>query len=175
MKNIPRSILIVTSVVFLLAILIGINYNAEIDPETCYNLELNRSKSAQEIEKRQFLTLIMFQQTGIVVTLSLLPIGISMFHNRDAYSKHKTRFFIAYKKGENDESNTLSDRLLANYPNLTLHDITLCEMLCKKLSSKQIAFQLNIFPTSVNTARYRLRKKMGVPSEIELTAFLRRV
>ena len=175
MKNIPRSILIFITVVFLLAILIGINNSAEIDSETWFNIELNRSKSAQEMGKRQLLTLIMFQQTGIVLILSLLPIGISIFHNRETFSKHKTRFSIAFKKKGNDESKTLSDRLLANYPNLTPHDLTLCEMLYERLSSKQISVQLNISPSSVNTARYRLRKKMGVPSKIELTAFLRRL
>ncbi len=66
-------------------------------------------------------------------------------------------------------------RLLQIHPNLTPHDLTLCTLLRQNYSSKEIAEELNITPGSVNTARYRLRKKLVMERETDLIMYLRKI
>ena len=58
--------------------------------------------------------------------------------------------------------------LKTKYPKLTPNDLKLCTYLRLNLSSKEIAPLLNISVRSVEISRYRLRKKMGLPTEINL-------
>jgi DNA-binding CsgD family transcriptional regulator len=66
-----------------------------------------------------------------------------------------------------------SARLLLAHPGLTPYEIKLCTLLWKNHSSKEIAGALNITIGSVNTARYRLRKKLTLPREIDLIIYLK--
>ena len=66
-------------------------------------------------------------------------------------------------------------RLLQIHSNLTPHDLTLCTLLRENYSSKEIAEELNITPGSVNTARYRLRKKLSMKREADLIMYLRKI
>lgn len=52
--------------------------------------------------------------------------------------------------------------LKAKFPALTSHELRICCLLKINLTSKEIGSFLNITPASVNTARYRLRKKLGI-------------
>lgn len=63
-------------------------------------------------------------------------------------------------------------RLHETYPQLTQADIRLCCYIKMGLSSKEIAPLINISFKSVEMARYRLRKKINLPSETSLTDFL---
>jgi len=58
------------------------------------------------------------------------------------------------------------------YPNLTPSELKLCAYLRLSLSSKEIAQILNITIKSVELARHRLRKKLGIDPEINLFNFL---
>ena len=174
--NFVLSILwIAISTVYLLIILYKINHEVEIDAEVWHQLELNRSNSPLELEQRQYLTLVMFQQTGIVLMLFLIPLGFSLSRNRAVLKRHHKRLTKVFKEQEKSEKRSFSEKLIAIYSNLTANDLTLCEMLYSRLSSKEIAGRLNITPSSVNTARYRLRKKMKVPPNVELTTFLQKI
>lgn len=55
---------------------------------------------------------------------------------------------------------------------VTSNEIRLCILLRLNLSSKEIAQLLSITADSVNKARYRLRKKMGLTSSDDLYTFL---
>lgn len=57
------------------------------------------------------------------------------------------------------------------YPSLTDSDLRFCSYLCMNMSSKEIASMMNISLKGVEAARYRIRKKIGLPSEISLTSF----
>jgi DNA-binding NarL/FixJ family response regulator len=57
------------------------------------------------------------------------------------------------------------------YPELTPHDLKLCACLKLNLSSKDIASLLNISLRGVENSRYRLRKKLKVSPEQNLTEF----
>lgn len=71
-------------------------------------------------------------------------------------------------------SNFLST-LKKKYPVLSPTDLKLCAYLRINLSSKEIAQLLNISAKSVEVSRYRLRKKLELPTEVNLFDFLLRV
>ncbi len=62
--------------------------------------------------------------------------------------------------------------LTTRFPSLTPKDIKLCIYLKMNLSSKEIAPMMNISFRGVELHRYRLRKKIGVPSEENLILFM---
>ncbi len=63
-------------------------------------------------------------------------------------------------------------KLKAEYPTLTPGDLQLAAYLKMNLSSKEIAPLLNISLRGVENKRYRLRKKLGLPPEINLIDFM---
>ena len=58
------------------------------------------------------------------------------------------------------------------HPNLTHNDLKFCAYLRLNLSSKEIAPLLNISTKSVEVRRYRLRKKMNLAHEKNLTDYI---
>jgi len=59
-----------------------------------------------------------------------------------------------------------------DFPNLTQGDLNLCALLRMNLSSKEIAQLLNITNRGVEIRRYRLRKRLNIPTDINLTEFI---
>jgi FixJ family two-component response regulator len=62
--------------------------------------------------------------------------------------------------------------LSEKFPNLTISDKKLCAYLKMDLSSKDIAPLLNMSFRSVEMSRYRLRKKMELERDVNLSDFL---
>ena len=75
----------------------------------------------------------------------------------DAFAKH-------FDKVHSDFVVTLKKK----YANLTANEVKLCIYLRMNLSSKEIAQLMNISVRGVEISRYRLRKKIGIPSETNL-------
>ena len=65
--------------------------------------------------------------------------------------------------------------LVSMFPTLKKNDLKLCAYLKMGLSSKEIASLLNTNLRSIETARYRLRKKLGLEGGANLTGFLQAV
>ncbi len=63
-------------------------------------------------------------------------------------------------------------RLKQAYPEISPNDLKICALIKMNLSIKEMAGILNISPDSVKTARYRLRKKLQLNSEDNLTDFI---
>ncbi|MBN1598571.1 MAG: hypothetical protein JW894_09780 [Bacteroidales bacterium] len=63
-------------------------------------------------------------------------------------------------------------KLRKNYPELTPKDLKLCAYLRMNLSSKEIAPLLNISIRGIEISRYRLRKKLYLNREANLTDFM---
>lgn len=59
-----------------------------------------------------------------------------------------------------------------SYPDLTSNDLRFCAYLRLNLSSKDIAHLMNISLKGVEVGRYRIRKKIGLPSNKSLTEFM---
>jgi ligand-binding sensor domain-containing protein/DNA-binding CsgD family transcriptional regulator len=72
-------------------------------------------------------------------------------------------------------NNVHSDFLIAlkeKYPVLSAHDLKLCAYLRMNLTSKEIAQLMNISLRGVEIGRYRLRKKLGIGTEVNLFDFM---
>lgn len=63
-------------------------------------------------------------------------------------------------------------KLRIRYPELTPKDLRLCAYLRMNLSSKEIAPLLNISIRGVEISRYRLRKKIDLPRDLNLVDFM---
>ena len=63
-------------------------------------------------------------------------------------------------------------RLRDTYPQLTPKDQRLCTYLKMNLSTKEIAPLMNISVRGVEISRYRLRKKIELPTETNLNEFM---
>jgi DNA-binding CsgD family transcriptional regulator len=68
-------------------------------------------------------------------------------------------------------SNFIED-LKEKHPAITGNELKLCAYLRMNLSTKEIAQLMNISVRGVEISRYRLRKKLGIASEINLFNYL---
>ncbi len=92
------------------------------------------------------------------------------------------RSINTYRKGEenwklferyfNNLYDGYLDRLRAAHPNLTSNDIKTAAYIRLSLTTAEIATLMNIAPSSVDTARHRLRKNLGLSSREALTSYL---
>lgn len=72
----------------------------------------------------------------------------------------------------NEAHGNFFKRLKETYPQLTPSDLRLCAYLRMNLSSKEIAPLLNISVRGVEERRYRLRKRLDIPTETNLTELI---
>ena len=80
------------------------------------------------------------------------------------------------KRGEFDlykiQHHEFLQRLNEKHPTLTEKEKQLCVFLRLKLSSKEIASLLNISPKSVDMSRYRLKKRLNLAANEEISSFI---
>lgn len=93
----------------------------------------------------------------------ITQINNNIDHDKD-FQIFQSNFNLIHK----DFFNLLDDR----YPNLTRNDKILCAYLKMNLTSKEIAPLLNISIRGVEVSRYRLRKKMNLDKDLNLSDFL---
>lgn len=82
----------------------------------------------------------------------------------DNWKKFEENFNLVY--------NNFSKKMMSKYPDLNKGDLKLCIYLRMGLSSKEMASLLNTSVRSIETARYRLRKKLGIESGDSLMDFI---
>lgn len=63
-------------------------------------------------------------------------------------------------------------KLMEHFPDLTTNDLRLCSYLRMNFSTKEIARLLNNTTRGVEISRYRLRKKLNLSHDVNLTEFL---
>ena len=66
-------------------------------------------------------------------------------------------------------------QLKSQYPNLTPHELHVCALVKLNFSIKEMATILGIAPNSVAMARYRIRKKLQLETDDNLTEFMMKV
>jgi len=71
--------------------------------------------------------------------------------------------------------NSYYERLLARFPDLSPGDLKLCALLKLNLSTKEICELSGQRPSTLDMARYRLRKKLGLTPQDNLVTFLSQV
>lgn len=77
-----------------------------------------------------------------------------------------------FEEAFNNADQDFFKKIKTNHTALTPDDLRLCAYLRLNLSSKEIAPLFNISPKSVEVKRYRLRKKMNLPNETNLTNYI---
>jgi hypothetical protein len=83
-------------------------------------------------------------------------------------AKDKEPEFVTQLHHENDE---FVKRLLARYPDVSKNDITLAIYYRLGMSTREISRLSGKLPTTITTARYRLRTSLNIPEETDLTEF----
>ena len=89
--------------------------------------------------------------------------------DKDISEEDNWKFF---KKAFSNADKDFFKKIKAKHPELTSNDLKLCAYLRLNLSSKEIAPLLNISVKSVEIKRYRLRKKMNLDRETNLTDYI---
>lgn len=117
-----------------------------------------------ELEKRQQQQILSKQESNIRRLETDLLEHITTLLNSNSDSLNMTTFFADFEKVYPKFSKSLK----AKSETLSTNDLKLSAFLRLNLSSKDIALLLNITPDSVNKARYRLRKKLGLSKSDDL-------
>lgn len=89
---------------------------------------------------------------------------INTVKDHDTWEEFELRFQQVY--------NDFYDRLLGRFPDLSINDKKLCAFLRLDLSSKEISTITGQSLNSLNVARTRLRKKMGLQTDDNLSSYL---
>lgn len=120
------------------------------------------------IKKNEFLTNI---KNKLKETPELNPKIKSVIKtiDQDINEEDNWNFF---KKAFSNADKDFFKKIKAIHPELTSNDLKLCAYLRLNLSSKEIAPLLNISVKSVEIKRYRLRKKMVLPHNSNLTDYI---
>jgi DNA-binding CsgD family transcriptional regulator len=69
-------------------------------------------------------------------------------------------------------SNSFYLKLRSEFPDLSKTDKILCSLIRLKIGSNEIARLQNITLASLNSSRYRLRKKFGLPKNVSLDDYI---
>ncbi|PWS26774.1 transcriptional regulator [Pedobacter yonginense] len=77
-----------------------------------------------------------------------------------------------FENSFNEAHESFFKKLKAKHPDLVPNDLKLCAYLRMNMSSKEMSSLLNISLRGVEIRRYRLRKKLEVPHDKNLTEFL---
>lgn len=80
--------------------------------------------------------------------------------------------WTVFENSFNEAHGNFFKKLKTDYSGLVPNDIKLCAYLRMNMSSKEIASLLNITVRGVEIRRYRLRKKLNLPTDKNLTEFL---
>jgi len=161
-----------------------------------HQLEVEKNeKTIIELQNKQLMDEMMYKNR------ELADVNMHLVERSDALLKVKNELQQLYKKtgGNHDVKKTISlvndieknntnweqfashfneinndvlKKIKQKFPNLTNTDLKVCAYLHLKLSSKEIAQLMNISVKGVELSRYRLRKKLQIPTEKSLTDFL---
>lgn len=88
---------------------------------------------------------------------------------KESESDMQNKIFETYFDEVHEE---FFNRLKEKYPQLSPNDLRLCAYLKMNISTKEISTLLNISYRGVEISRYRLRKKLELSRDINLSAFL---
>lgn len=152
-------------------------HKIELDNERLRLENLNKSRDLvivtdQLIKKNDILIdirqeLIEIRKTNEILTLKDFQKMVkSINDNVTIDDDHKL-----FEKNFNEVHEVLFKKLLNSYPELTPQDLKLAAYLKMNLSSKELAALFNISIRGMENKRYRLRKKLGLDAEENLTEF----
>lgn len=119
------------------------------------------------INKNELLRTIKDELTLVKDETNIKPV-IKIINKNIANTSDWELFQEAFNNADSD----FLKKIKSMHPSLSPNDLRLCAYLRLNLSSKEIAPLLNISVRSVEIKRYRLRKKMDLPHENSLVAYI---
>lgn len=96
---------------------------------------------------------------------------IKVINDADKMDKDWENFTNHFDKAHNSFTVNLKEK----FPKLTANELKLCTFLRVNLTTKEIAQLMNISMRGVEISRYRLRKKLNLPTEMSLFDFLNEI
>jgi ligand-binding sensor domain-containing protein/DNA-binding CsgD family transcriptional regulator len=147
-------------------------------------LQLQNEKLATEVETKN--SKLMFSSIQIAHKNEILTEVIEDLVDLEKAPEKNFRFMIQKLDRElknedywkefnlyfNEANQKFLDRLVQQHPNLTQNDIRLCSLLRMNLSTKEIASLLNVSTRGVEQSRYRLKKRLGLGTEEDLSKYI---
>ncbi len=144
-------------------------------------------KNELELKNRELtskvLKLVRNNEFIIHLTEELKQLLLELNPRENTKKEHIRELMSQLRSQSNDNSDTefkyyfeqvyssFYDNLLRNYPSLTAKDLRLCAFLRLGLSTKEISIITFREIRSVESSRNRLRKKMNIPADADLTEF----
>jgi DNA-binding CsgD family transcriptional regulator len=132
------------------------------------------SSALNLVQQKEFLTkvkeeLLRLQKSGTdTVEVKEIKKIQRMLTEEDKLNEQWQQFSIHFDKVHAGFLSLLKDR----YPTINQQELKLCAYLIMNLSSKEIAQLMAISVRGVEVSRYRLRKKLQIPTEMNLFEFL---
>ena len=96
---------------------------------------------------------------------------IKVINDADKMDKDWENFTSHFDKAHNSFTVNIKEK----FPKLTANELKLCTFLRVNLTTKEIAQLMNISMRGVEISRYRLRKKLNLPTEMSLFDFLNEI
>lgn len=148
--------------------------NEKLEAEITHkNAEL-ASTAMNLVQKKEFILkvreeLAHLQKGGKnAVEIAELKKIMRILSDEEKMNEEWEQFSIHFNSVHGDFLNILKKK----YPELKPHELKLCAYLRMNLSSKEIAQLMGISVRGVEISRYRLRKKLQLPTEVNLFQFL---
>lgn len=162
--------------------------NKELAEEKALTKSLENQLLAQSLEyQKKDLTSLALSTNRNLKWLQNLENRLNNFQKNTNFKKEafldELKKLVDEKKRINTFTDTLHQKIAAvnsefydhlkqQHPKLTAYEIKLCALIRINLDTKDIATILNISPTSANTSKYRLRKKLNLKPEDDLFDYL---
>lgn len=149
-------------------------------------VEIAKKKSDIELKNKELVTsaVLLTHKNEILKSLKSKLIGVKSKVNHQAKLEISQLIrtidndvkldedWTKFKKHFEEVHSGFFSKLKKQYPNLTPKDLKMCAYLKMNLTTKEIAPLLNISVRGVEISRYRLRKKLNLPRNKNISEFL---
>ena len=148
--------------------------NEKLEAEITYKNEELATATMNLVQKKEFILklkkeLKQFQKSMKAEDSNVeLKKLLKILEEEEKLDNDLDNFFLHFNTVHGDFLNNLKKQ----FPSISPHDLRLCAYLRMNLSSKEIAPLLGISVRGVEISRYRLRKKLELPTETNLIEYL---
>ena len=148
--------------------------NEKLQSEINYKNSELATSAMHLVQKGELLTKLKGELTQVIKgvdnpqVISEMKKLVKVLSEDDKMDKDWEHFAQHFDKVHSDFVVALKEK----HPGITANELKLCAYLRMNLSSKEIAQLMNTSVRAVETTRYRLRKKLGIPSQTNLFDYL---
>jgi len=147
--------------------------NEKLEAEIAFTNKEMASTTMHLVKKGELITLMkdelqrLTRNTEDERSLDSFKKMIKTLGEEDRMDRDWDHFTVHFDKAHNDFFIALKEK----HPNLTPNELKLCAYLRMNLSTKEIAQLMSISVRGVEISRYRLRKKLQIPTETNLFTY----